>query len=220
MRIAALVILVISLMGSPALAVTVPGTSNPWLAGMPDGTTAPAGDVAPGQSPVLVLGVLPAPILTFSATGAVNYAPSFPFADPDGADFYGHGVEHGISDIYTTLNCLLGVFLGAAQPDSSPAPAGLNFSTFGLNFTSLYPELKQVFFIGDGLTGTGVGQVQQFIVPAGATRLFLGTMDGSGWNNNQGSFEVQVTPVPVPGSLVFLGSGLLSLAGWRRFRKC
>ena len=34
---------------------------------------------------------------------------------------------------------------------------------------------------------------ETFIVPAGATRLYLGTIDGSGWYNNNGSFSVNVT---------------------------
>ncbi|HEY3242752.1 MAG TPA: hypothetical protein VGM03_05305 [Phycisphaerae bacterium] len=46
------------------------------------------------------------------------------------------------------------------------------------------PGLRQPFFIGDGLTGTGSGAVQQFLVPDGATRLFLGTIDGCEWSNN------------------------------------
>ena len=32
--------------------VVVPGTSDPWLAGQPNGTTASGGDVAPNESPV------------------------------------------------------------------------------------------------------------------------------------------------------------------------
>ena len=75
-------------------------------------------------------------------------------------------------------------------------PAGLDFSSTGnvpggVNYTSLAPELQQVFFIGDGLTSGGVSQT--ITVPAGATRLFLATMDGFGWYNNTGSFQVQVT---------------------------
>ena len=35
-----------------ALTVAVPGTANPWLAGMPDGATS-SEDSAPGQSPIL-----------------------------------------------------------------------------------------------------------------------------------------------------------------------
>jgi hypothetical protein len=34
---------------------------------------------------------------------------------------------------------------------------------------------------------------QQVVVPEGATRFFLGTMDGFGWFNNEGQFDVQVT---------------------------
>ena len=56
------------------------------------------------------------------------------------------------------------------------------------------PQLRQVFFVGDGRTGTGSGTVQQFVVPAGATRLFLASSDGIGANyNNFGSFAVVVT---------------------------
>src|ERR1700720_24062 len=43
------------------------------------------------------------------------------------------------------------------------------------------------------LPGTGSGSIQNFIIPTGATRLFLGTMDGYGWYNNIGSFGVTVT---------------------------
>jgi hypothetical protein len=37
--------------------IVVPGTSDPWLAGMPDGTMASGSDVAPAQSPILVTGL-------------------------------------------------------------------------------------------------------------------------------------------------------------------
>jgi len=36
--------------------ITVPATADPWLAGMPNGTTADGGDVAPAESPVLIPG--------------------------------------------------------------------------------------------------------------------------------------------------------------------
>jgi hypothetical protein len=67
--------------------------------------------------------------------------------------------------------------------------------------------LQQAFFIGDGLTGNGTGEVQTFIVPAGAARLFLADVDGFGWFNNTGAFDVTVngaTPVPAP----LIGHGL------------
>jgi hypothetical protein len=218
MKTVAFLVLVFSLMVSSALAVNVPGTSDPWLAGMPDGSTASLEDVAPDQSPVLVPGLSLAPglILTFSASGGVSNGPAIPLVGPDGDTFWSHstGAENGISNIVTPINGLVGVFLDNNQPNFSPEPALLDFFILGLNFTSLAPELKQVFFIGDGLTAAS--QVQQFVVPTNATRLFLGTMDGFGWWNNQGSFDVQVAVIPLPGAFWLLGSGLLGLLGFGR----
>jgi hypothetical protein len=186
---------------------------------MPNGSTASFGDVAPAQSPVQVLGLslISGQTLNFSASGGVSNGPSFFLDGPDGGSFLSHltGSENGISDIIAPINALIGVFLDNSQPDSTPAPAPLDFSAIGLNFSSLAPQLKQVFFIGDGLTGTNSGAVQNFIVPTNATRLFLGTMDGYGWYNNIGSFDVrveQVNTVPEPSTI--LGLGLLGFGAF------
>jgi hypothetical protein len=48
----------------------------------------------------------------------------------------------------------------------------------GEAFATLAPAIGQVFFVGDGLTGTATGTAQQFRAPAGATRLYLGFADG------------------------------------------
>jgi hypothetical protein len=58
------------------------------------------------------------------------------------------------------------------------------------NYLTLSPLLQQLFFIGNGLTSTSA--TQHVVVPAGATRLYLGTLDVGGWNNNPGSFLVTV----------------------------
>jgi len=176
--------------------LVVGGTSNPWLAGMPDGTTADAGDLAPTRSPVLVSAarVVPGARLGFTVTGRVSYGPGFPFAPPDGAAACGRhraGSEHGMSDIQAPWNCLVGVFLDDTQPDLSHAPARLDFSTaVSRDYSTLSPALKQVFFIGDGHDSGG--RRQEVRVPLEGTRLFLGTMDGFGWYNNLGSFTVTV----------------------------
>jgi hypothetical protein len=198
--------------------LNVPATSNPYLAGMPNGTTAASGDSAPGQSPVLFAGFSSGMTLTFSATGTVSFTPAPSGSSPDGDTVFSRGAENGISAFNLPLNSLLGVFLDNSQPDGFTAPAAIDFSTgASLTFSSLSPDLRQIFFIGDGLTGTGGGSVQQFIAPAGATRLFLGIPDGTGWNNNGGSFSVTVTAIPEPAAGAALAAiTALGLAMWRR----
>ena len=185
--------------GGPSV---VPGTSNPYLAGMPNGSSCCAGDTAPAQSPVFAAFIAtPGISLTFTVTGSVDNAGGVPTLPPDGGSVFTTSSSNGISGATWPVTALVGVFLDASQPDTSAAPSNLDFTT--TNFTTLSPQLKQAFFIGDGLTGTGSGTVQTFIAPAGATRLFLGTSDGFGWFNNTGSFVVGVglggaPPTPTP----------------------
>ena len=129
--------------------------------------------------------------------------------EQQGAEFFQHRSTNGISDVVAPINSLIGVFLGPNQPSLGAAPSTLDFSSIGLGFSSLSPQLQQTFFIGDGLTGTASGNVQRFIVPSGATRLFLGTMDGGEWNNNSGAFGVST--VPEPAEALFLALGLIVL---------
>jgi hypothetical protein len=198
-----------------ATIIVVPGTSDPWLAGQPNGTTASWEDSAPGQSPVYAGSVTPGSTLTWSANGNVGH-PGDP-ADPNGAlyGWYSHstGAENGISDVYVPIDCLLGVFLGPNAP-SGAAPASLDFSSIGLTYGTLSPLVDQVFYMGDG-------SAQSVVVPTGATRLYLGTMDGYGWWNNTGAFSVDlqgtVVGVPDGGSSVgLLGIALGLLAAGRR----
>ena len=43
-----------------------------------------------------------------------------------------------------------------------------------------------------GCLRTSGGIIQKFTVPAGATRLYVGSMDGQQWSDNAGGFSVTV----------------------------
>lgn len=181
---------------SDSLTVNVPATANPYLAGMRAGTKARAGDSAPQQSPVLVERTLShAVAVTFTAVGAIQHTPECPpdCYGPNGTPKFSRhrdGAEHGISDIFAPMDALLGVFLSDEQPDRSRTPHPLDFRATRRNFNNFSTQLKQVFFIGDGRTRSGAQR--RYLVPARATKLYLGVMDAYEWNNNSGSFTVTV----------------------------
>lgn len=92
----------------------------------------------------------------------------------------------GIAD--TNANMFLtGVMLNANAP-ATPVPASLDFSS-NTNLASLSPLLQKTFFINDGLTGTGSGTTQQFLILAGTTRLFLGYADAAGYGGLEGCYS-------------------------------
>ena len=102
-------------------------------------------------------------------------------------------------DVYQNNMFLVGVFLDANEP-SGPGPAVLsyNYGTPGSLSTSdpsFSPALDQVFFIGDGLTGTGTGQEQIFHVPAGADRLYLGFADSFDSGCNRAAAADGIVPI-------------------------
>ena len=196
--------------------VTISGLSDPWLAGMPSGSTASYDDVAPRESPTQVTGisVVPGSYITLSnISGTVSHGPGI---GGDGAagntsQIFSHGAdspggptpaaENGISDILVPIDALLGVFLTDKAPNTQAAPARLDYSTQAARDQAVYNNLQtqQTFYIGTGSTSSGT--VQQFRVPPGATRLYLGTMDGHEWMNNSGSFTATIT-VPATVQLV------------------
>lgn len=214
-------------LAGPAFAgVFVPGDANPNLAGQPAGAHCCGGggpeDVAPAQSPVLAASGFGAhTVFTFSATGLADGAGTGP-TGPDGAyifDMADYGLGIAPASQVGVLG-LVGVFLDSSIPTGGGEPGGLSFSG-GLNFASLSPGLNQIFWIGDGLTGTGSGALQSFISPTGATRLFLGTIDGFQWSNNTGGFDVIVgtgVPEPAAWALMLIGFGAVG-ASLRNVRR-
>jgi hypothetical protein len=207
--------LIISASTASAVTFYVPGTSDLWLAGMPSGSR-DATDSAPAQSPVSVAGVPVGggSIYTFQASGTVTYGQNCPITGPDGdlrwVDHRYNGAANGLSDMTAPWNALVGVFLGPNQPNLNPTPSALVFNTqANVDYLTLSPALQQTFFIGDGLTS--LGAIQRVTAPAGATRLFIGTMDGYNWSDNIGSFTVEVVPEPTSASLGLFALSLLSV---------
>jgi len=184
------------------------GVANPFLAGMPAGSIASVNnphrspDYAgtssnPRQSPIAInLRLSDGMSLNFdSIDGTVRHDPNLAYFSPDGElTDIGHntaGSENGIADVTAPINALVGIFLTDDAPNLTKAPKPLDFSTdASRDFEVLKPQLKQIFFIGDGKMKDG--RAQQFVVPKGATRLYLATWDFFEWNNNAGNRNVKI----------------------------
>ena len=153
----------------------------------------------------------PGQTLTFSSiTGSWSCGAS-PLYGPDGLTTtvcQPHNIDNPIGTFsgYDTTDFsggLAGIFLEDTPPSSAPPP--LRFyvkdgAAGGIqtSFSSLSPQIGQVFFIGDGLTGTGTGATQLFAVPPTATHLYLGYVDSCDnsvpgcYSNNLGALTATV----------------------------
>ncbi len=169
----------------------VTGKACPWLAGMPDGSEVlgyggnPRAKItAPDYSPYRMgsLNVTPGANLYFrDIEGFTTYEGNITNG-PEGelTRMATQQLANGINSTTAPIMALVGIFLDDRRPDTYAAAPTMNFSTAAQrNFSQLTPQLKQVFFIGDGQNDSN--QLQKFIVPAGATRLYLGIMDEKGW---------------------------------------
>jgi len=191
---------------------------------------APGGGLGGQLPPMFNFAAAAGQVLTFSnISGIVNFSASRATSTNgigDGRAFLsGTNISSygGISGIRNdnAIAFLVGVFLNDSEPTGS-GPSALDF-TNNTSFAELAPELNQTFFIGDGLTGSGLGNIQRFLVPEQATRLFLGLADGfvvqgapAYYDDNTGSlvanFELQPAAEPVPEPCTILGT--LAFAAW------
>ena len=151
--------------------------------------------------------------LSFSVSGRVRNVGTSSSNDADGV---GASTDHwccrgagSLSPVCAPLaGFLVGVFLGP-EGNSGAALAMLDVrGGAGTSFAALSPGLRQVFFIGDGLTGQGTGAAQFFTAPQGAAMLYLGLVDNlnqgeppdfmgppGGFADNTGSFTVTLSVV-------------------------
>ncbi len=215
---------------SSAATLVIPGTANVFGAGH---ATPPAPDGGGGGTlpPLFALPAGTSRALVFSnVTGIVHCCGGLAGVEngPDGGPFGGPPTDvlsyGGISGIYHGQKTLflVGVFLDDSEP-VDPAPSRLFFGTGYVSdgFAQISPQLRQVFFIGDGLRGTGIGATQAFFVPDGATRLFLGFADSfdfghpsslPGWyDDNLGSLSATLDVVSATTSVRRCPWGALKL---------
>lgn len=128
------------------------------------------------------------------------------------------------SDYNGPAGALIGIFtdgtpaLTSVDGFTGPVLApGLDYqNSANLGPGSYSPGLDQIFLIG-----TGAGET--FVVPAGATGLYLGVADSLGASTGDlGSFTVtdsfSVATTPEPESLALFGTGLLCMVGVIRRR--
>jgi ELWxxDGT repeat protein len=194
----------------------------------------------PGAGP----GILPTGIdlpagqnrsMQFSVTGQV----SFDITQPDTRPYYDSDGRPEASYLYSTggisgiradtYGFLVGVFLGPDEP-ADPAPPTLDFRSAS-NFTQLTPLLNQTFFIGDALTSNAAGDQQSFLVPSGATRLYLGFADTYDpdtntitgppqyYDDNGGQLQVayELQGTPINAAPTFIKGPDISVANGHRF---
>lgn len=164
---------------------------------------------SPGMVSLPSLGVSGGAVITFDGvTGGADFTGTAVNNDADGSaallvnlgsptfgstDYFTSPIN-GMSNCHAPINSMMAVFLDDNVPTSTSAPLPLDFSTpESRDYTSLSPQLKQVFFVGDGRRSNG--EIQQIVVPPGAKRLFIANMDGWQYNNNIGGYNLTIHAV-------------------------
>lgn len=173
----------------PGNPIRVSGSSSIQMAGQPPGLPQFSGQIGlytPTNSPSQVLLPLVArQALRIVATGSV--AGSGPNGKI-GADQLTPQFDTGVSPVYVWPGTLVGVFVGDSITPTRPESVA--FRDAREMPATFEPKFQQAFPIGTGYLNDGT--VRQYIVPFGATRLFLAS---AGTGKESGSFTVVVSPV-------------------------
>lgn len=202
------VFLFASLWAAGQVSVAVPGNRVITLAGQSAGTrSANNGRSAPADSPILVsIPLVAGQALEITATGTVDGI------GPNGGTVCNDSfvAEFSIARVSGPCRILVGVFLADT---TRPQPAaGIDFTGDARNIPVLRPLLQQPFAIGSGITAAG--ERKAFVVPAGATRLYLAPIANS---TSTGQFIATVRPAPVPETpgnpIRVSGVSVINLAG-------
>jgi len=157
-------------------ALRIPATADLFAAGLSAPPSLPGGGGT--LPPVFQFGPGPGKMLTFQhVTGHVSWTGTAGPVGPSGTssgktNLLALGAISGL--VAPGWLFLAGVFLGDSAP-MTPPPPRLRMEN-ALRLTTVRPKLQQVFYIGDGQTTRGI--VRGYVVPANATRLYLGFLDG------------------------------------------
>ena len=197
------------LVAGVADAITVPATSNIFGAGHAD-PPAPAGGGSGTLPPSIEIPAGSRTVTFPHASGCVtpikhtmpNGLGPADYNGPagDNGEFGGTQIEsvRGISgmDFKGIGMFLAGVFVGEEEPNG--APDRLSYEGVDAIGERVEPLLNQTFYVGDGRL-PGSEKLREFVPPDGATRLFLGFIDGGlykgdpgFYGNNAGELQVVV----------------------------
>ena len=201
--------------GSQMQSTTVQSTGSIYATG--DGSTAPTMITLPSGATSIVFNSVTGSITTGCASTegciVLNNGTGNNANDPDGvgaapATSSNTGTSSISGMTAPGAGYLVGLFVPAGGPTGT-APTALDFTSSGLgtSFTSLSPQLDQVFFIGDGLTGDGTGTQQTFNIPTGAGQLWLGISDAGFYNGPPGAYGDNLGTYTVGLSVNAPGSG-------------
>ncbi|MFN7924731.1 MAG: IPT/TIG domain-containing protein [Bryobacteraceae bacterium] len=226
----------VSIVPKPSLAsqiqnpIRVLGTSNIMLADLAEAKAWNGRDSVPWNSPPSInVQQFQTQSVKISATGAVDLSSTLTNVGPNGTgsnvltrpngplgrDFLGNG--RGFSGIDAPRGALIGAFVSEQFNSDLNLSFQSDFSTSARrNANPQTPRLQELFFIGNGRTDTGVQK--DFVIPAGATRLFLGIHEGDGdagiASDNYGAFTVTLSPnapatprLPLTGAVNSIANG-------------
>jgi hypothetical protein len=181
-----------ALAAGAAQAVTIPGTADPFLAGAPAGATVswfgggPFVDTAEAESPVSIAVTAGQTVNIYDVTGGVSNCTGCTLLGPTGA--------------------------GGYNLDSAAFTA-TGFTPLVTSYSNLPINSLIGLFNGPSAAVFEIGNGGSFVVPTGATALYLAVADGYQWNNNIGSFSaIAAVPEPATWAMMLVGFGGLGAA--------